>query len=288
MSNRAFFDELVAEAVRSGHVNLKGWVRVNCPLCLYVVGKEDRKRSFGFNAMTLRYECYRCETKGQLRQRPDEYTGYEDQVAEPAEPIVAPDGFYFLAPNKGALSLEPAFDYLYGRGVTDEQIAAAQLGACVTGKYVGRVVVPIFTPSGDWGWFVARAWQKKHDRPYLYPQGDRQGIIFNWQELAVDTSEPLLVMEGCFDAIAHMPCSVGALGKVTDDRVLDLLMAETLPSRPKVFVPDGDEWEAGAAAADRLRLAGHQAGALRLPPRVDPDEIPRAELWGAALDSLTT
>lgn len=283
----AFFDDLIAAAVIGRRVSEKGWIRTDCPLCEYRVGKSDRKRSFGFSVTTLRYECYRCEAKGRLMHPPEEYEPADEGAKPPPVPIEQPEGFYFLGDpgTQGSEALAPAWDYLNARGITDEAIMAARIGACVIGRFKGRVIVPIFELDDPerWAWFVGRAWLKKVDVPYLYPVGDRRGVMFNGQALTVETDEPLLVMEGCFDALAHMPNAVGALGKVTDDRVIAAVAAAP---RPKVFVPDGDEWEAGYAAALRLRLDGHRAGAVRLPPRIDPDEVPRAVLRAAAIESL--
>jgi len=283
----AFFDDLIASAVIGRRVSDTGWIRIDCPLCEYRVGKSDRKRSFGFSVLSLRYECYRCEARGRLAHPPEEYDPVEQGDKPPPKPIEQPEGFYFLGEDgtHDAESLQPAWDFLNARGITDEQIIEHRLGACVIGRFAGRVIIPIFEydDPNKWAWFIARAWVKKCDVPYLYPVGDRHGVMFNGRALSVTTDEPLLVMEGGFDAMAHLPNAVGALGKVTDDRVMD---AVAKAPRPKVFVPDGDEWEAGYAAALRLRLDGHRAGAIRFPPKVDPDEVSQAAVRAAAMASL--
>ena len=279
------YETLVANAVAGGRPSEKGWIRANCPLCEFREGKADRKRSFGLNVRSLWYECYRCGAKGRLRKPIEEYEHLHEQEPEPPPPIVQPEGFYFLDESTwDAVSLSPAWDYLLGvRKMSFDHIVDNRLGACVAGRFAGRVIIPIFHDDGRWAWFVGRAWQKKADIPYLYPVGDRQGVMFNHPALRVATETPLLVMEGCFDAIPYAPDAVAALGKVTDERVIDVMRG--VP-RPVVFVPDGDEWEAGYAAAMRLRLDGHRAGALRLPPKADPDELPVDQVRAAALASL--
>jgi hypothetical protein len=265
--------DLVAAAVIGERATPGGWIRMNCPLCLDKEGKADRKCSFGFSVRSYRYECYRCGSKGRLRDAPEQYDILPQTSESKPEPvrIEAPEGFYFLEHEK-SISLAPAWDYLRNvRGLTTETIRNARLGACISGRFEGRVIVPIFNPDGTWAWFVGRVWRKKADRPYLYPSGARHGLMYNSAALAVETSEPVMVVEGCFDAIAHYPNAVAVLGKTTDEHLSILAGAK----RPVVFVPDGDEWESGYALSLRLRLLGVRSGAVKLPPRVDPDEVDR-------------
>lgn len=282
-------DYLITEAVSGGRPSAKGWVRANCPLCEYREGKADRKHSLGYNVKTRWFECYRCGAKGKLRESPDEFAGFgDDEVEEapPLPPVELPEGFYLLTEDTvGSYALSAAWRFLLDvRKMTVEEVVGARLGACLSGRFYGRVIIPVYDEHDKLAWFVARYWEKKCDRPYLYPIGDRHGIMFNHAALHVETDVPLLVMEGGFDAIPFAPDAVGALGKVTDERVVEAVSGL---KRPVVFVPDGDEYEAGYAAALHMRLNGHRAGAIRLAPKIDPDEIfPRARLREAAVASL--
>ena len=87
----------------------------------------------------------------------------------------------------------------------------------------------------------------------------------------------MFVVEGVFDAIPMWPDGIAALGKVTGEQ-FTLLCASR---RPVVFIPDGDAWRAGDGLMLALRAAGVDAGCIRLPPRVDPDEIPVGTLRAA-------
>lgn len=276
-------DALVHDAVRGRRPNSKGWIRANCPLCDLRIGKADRKSSFGYH-FKGRYECYRCGASGRVRSR-DEDADFEAE--EPSAERVAiepPEGFTPLGHGDGltAWSLEPAREYLRGRGLSLDTVRAVGIGACAHGRMAGRVVIPVLAEDGAWLWYVGRAWQKKAERSYLYPKGDRRGVMFNHAALHVKTDTPAMIVEGCFDAIACHPDGVAVLGKPTDDNVEAFATA----GRPIAMVLDGDAWVEGWTIAYRLRLAGQRAGNVLLPPRVDPDEVPLAELRAACVAAI--
>jgi hypothetical protein len=53
-----------------------------------------------------------------------------------------------------------------------------------------------------------------------------------------------------------------------------------------VFVLDGDAWVKGQASAMTLRLNGKKAASVRLPPTLDPDDLPAQVVHDLAMKSL--
>lgn len=168
---------------------------------------------------------------------------------------------------------------------------ASGLGACVSGPLAGYVVAPVLSPCGTawWGW-VARL-VVPHPDPdraaqqptYRFAPGmpwhtylDGEGI------LDVRTDVPAFVVEGFFDRLHLYPDGVATLSKPTAAQLERLARSR----RPVVFVPDGDAWEAAVYHAAMLRVRGVAAGVVRLPPRVDPDEVPEGVLRDAAYLAL--
>lgn len=283
--------ELVAREVNGKRPNSRGWIRRNCPLCELVTAKADRKTSFGYHVVSKRYECYRCGSTGRLKEDPDDYSAFPvDEQAAMAPVLEPPEGFYELTSEVGmtSLHLQGAWDYLLrptsegGRGLTRELVAKFGIGACIKGRYGGRVIIPVRSKDLAWLWFVGRVWEKKAEKPYLYPQGGRNGVMFNHAALHVETDVPAGIVEGCFDGIALDPDGVAVLGSPTD---ANMLAFEESP-RPTVFVLDGDVHEKAWSYSMRLRLAGKRSGSVRLPARVDPDELPRGLLREAMVASL--
>ncbi len=276
-------DDLVRDAVRGKRPNSKGWIRANCPLCDLRIGKPDRKASFGFHVTRSRFECYRCGATGRVKPL-DEFDGFEVEETEERVTLDPPESFVQLGFGDGlkSFALAGARDYLAARGLSNKTIQAAGIGACTRGRFAGRVIIPVLAEDGAWLWYVGRVWRKKAERSYLYPKGDRRGVMFNHAALLVASDVPALAVEGCFDAIATWPDGVAVLGKPTDDN----FEAFAAAPRPIAMVLDGDAHEEGWSLAYRLRLVGQRAGNVVLPPRVDPDEIPLDVLRAAAARSI--
>lgn len=277
------------EAQPSGN----GWRRANCPLCVYYgEPSEDRRQSFGIHD-SGKWHCFRCGAFGYLGEGAGEAPA-GDSTPEFMEP---PEGFLSLSSPDGqrAISLEPARRYVASRGMTPELIERTGIGACATGKYAGRVVVPVFETSGKyWLGYVTRVWLGKRAfkeaqaraaeegeeiRKYLYPNWPGRGrILYNEVALREKTDVPVLAEEGVFDTFLYLPHAVAFLGKPSHDQLTLLLGAE----RPVAFILDGDAWREARALTLWMRLHGRPAGYVRLPPKVDPDEMNPRELVEAA------
>lgn len=273
---------MIASLVAGRSPGRSGWVRVNCPLCVVRTGKGDSRQSMGVSFASGWWHCFRCGSRGKLEGSFDEQP-HEHDSDEPA-PIEPPEGFIELfGVGETAVSLRPARDYvLRTRKVDPETARAAGIGACMKGKFAGRVVVPIRGEEGEWLWYVGRRWAAKCERPYLYPCGSRRGLLYNAGALRAQTDEPVLVVEGVFDAIAHWPNAVAVLGKPTDDH-LEALAAAT---RPVVVFLDGDAADEALALAYRLHLAGQRVGVVQPWARVDPDELSRDEVRQLAREAI--
>lgn len=280
--------DLAAQAFAEAHPNPRGWWRANCPFCPLLLGKVDRKRAWSIYIVTGGWHCFRCGTSGKLDLNGPEIEEARRRAPDAEETVamVPPPGFVSLSSPEGqsALSLHAARMYLMGRGFGPDRWAAAGIGACATGRYADRVVVPVLADDGEtWLGWVGRVWVKRAEIPYLYPPGMKRGeILYNHKALREENDDPVYVVEGVFDALSLWPRAVALLGKPSGEQVEALVHA----CRPVVVVLDGDAHEEGWALAMKLRFRGQRAGSVRLPPRVDPDEVPRAWLDEEARRSL--
>lgn len=258
-----------------------GWVRVNCPACETRQGTPDRKFSMGVHLPTGRWHCFRCASRGHVAS-----DGFEHEVdeVEPTPAIEQPEAFFELFDGPGATShaLERARRYVLWRGIPEQVAREVKIGACTRGRMFNRIVVPVLDAHGTWQWYVGRDFTDRAERRYLYPSGGRVGVMFNSAALDIDTDVPLLVVEGCFDALPHWPHAAAFLGKPTEPHFERLLLAR----RPICVVLDGDAWEEGEAFAWRLALEGVNASAVRLPPATDPNDYGADDLMQAARNSL--
>ena len=119
-----------------------------------------------------------------------------------------PEEFVSLCNSHLPLESKKALDYLRGRGILKSEILKWKIGYCNSGKYGGRIIIPSFDNEGDTNYFIARSYVG-HNRRYLNPPCSRD-IVFN--ELSIDWDEPLILVEGVFDAIVAGDNAVPILG----------------------------------------------------------------------------
>jgi len=269
-----------------------GWWRLNCPYCLTRVGKEDRSRTLSVRDDSGYWHCFRCGVHGFLRS--GELRVLADRATEPrtvdGERPGPPPGFYEITGDDSE-ALRPAREYVLrpvaegGRGLPPAVVAAARIGGCVSGRYFGRVVVPIVNGGPAWLGFSARDWTKRASIKYLYPRWmERGSLLYNAGALrdAARSDRPVFAVEGVFDALALWPDAVAFLGKPGDAQIAALACS----LRPVCVLLDGDAHREGWGVAMRLRLEGRAAGSVILPPRIDPDEVPRADIAAAAVRAI--
>ena len=108
-----------------------------------------------------------------------------------------------------SLSGKIAKGYLTRRDITDKHILKYSIGYCASGEYAGRIIIPSFDENGDINYFISRTYEK-HFIKYKNPPINKSKIIFN--ELFLDFTEPITVVEGVFDAIIAGDNSVPLLG----------------------------------------------------------------------------
>lgn len=288
-------DDTVLDAVYGHSVGATGWYRVNCPNCEDETGKPDRKQSFGLNAESGGYHCFKCGAKGYLDSVPEDIQFVPKKMTndEHGPPKIEPPyGWTRLWCGDGlsAISLQGAREYLHKRGLDEAVWEGADIGAAVGGFYDGRIVVPVMSPEDEDIWFgwVGRDWTGHADLAYRYPKGMHRGsILYNHAALLVETDEPVLIVEGVLDALPYWPNAVACLGKpaLANGQHLQFMLEA---KRPLAVCLDGDAWREGWSLAMRLRFEGKQAGAVRLPPATDPNDIDRSWLLSEAHRCLVT
>lgn len=267
-------DTLILDAISGRRPNSKGRIRANCPMCMLVTGKTDRKQCLDLNTNGGWWKCYRCSSSGRVSAMPFDLSTVQQEGRKEEEkpPVVMPEGFVPLwkAEGKAAITTKPALRYLETRRISPEMVAAARIGACVRGPFAGRIVIPIYR-GGKLAGYVGRAWQKKVERKYMYNAGFERAItLYNEDALYVTTAEPVLIVEGVFDTFPFWPHACAVLGKPSEDQIKMMVNAR----RPIAIVLDGDAHREGAALAMGLRRHGKRVVSLRLNAGVDPDEIP--------------
>ena len=196
-----------------------------CPYC------NHHKKKFAINFRNG-YHCWVCDTRGkniyrivrrfgdyQQRQKYRELQGlvdlsdFEEMFKEynniqEKQVLDMPEGFVSLCNKDLPMDSTDAFRYLSSRGIGRREILKWKIGYCKEGRYAGRIIVPSFDMDGDLNYFIARSYVG-HQRRYLNPPADRD-LVFN--ELNIDWDEPVILVEGVFDAIAAGSNAIPILG----------------------------------------------------------------------------
>lgn len=198
----------------------------HCPYC----GHHKKKMSVNF--VLNAFKCWVCDTRGKniyrivrkfgnynQRQKFLELQGRLDLTEfdnlfkelnneEEEQTVDLPKEFISLCNKRLPISSQRPLAYLKSRGISKRDIQLWKIGYCNEGRYGGRIIIPSFNNNGDCNYFIARSYVG-HNRKYLNPPCGRD-IIFN--ELMIDWDEPVVLVEGVFDAIVAGENSIPILG----------------------------------------------------------------------------
>ena len=122
-----------------------------------------------------------------------------------------------MANKNLSLTANAPLNYLRKRGINSADILKWKIGYCEDGEYRNRIIIPSFNRDGNCNYFVARTWTKDWLK-YKNPPAAKN-VVFN--ELMINWNEPIVLVEGIFDAI------------VADNSVP--LLGSTLNTRSKLF-----------------------------------------------------
>jgi DNA primase len=122
---------------------------------------------------------------------------FEEKEEETIQRISLPKEFISLANKNLSLTANAPLNYLRKRGINSADILKWKIGYCEDGEYRNRIIVPSFNRDGNCNYFVARTWTKDWLK-YKNPPASKN-VVFN--ELMINWDEPIVLVEGIFDAI---------------------------------------------------------------------------------------
>jgi len=185
-----------------------------CPLC------KHHKRKMSVNISKNTYKCWICDSRGKSiytlvrkfgnhfqRQKWQSFEEnvnisefdniFEEKEEETTQRISLPKEFISLANKNLSLTASAPLNYLRKRGINSADILKWKIGYCEDGEYRNRVIIPSFNRNGNCNYFVARTWTKDWLK-YKNPPASKN-VVFN--ELMINWDEPIVLVEGIFDAI---------------------------------------------------------------------------------------
>jgi len=206
------------------HKRAKDNFAFTCPFC------NHRKPKLEINLNTNDkgenpWECWVCETRGRSirslltqlkisREQAQEVLQYikkgEQVEYQSVVTLELPKDFQSLATaSSTSFAAIMARNYLYERGITDNDILKYGIGYCIAGEFADRIIIPSYDQNNQLNFYVARSFNKSYAK-YKNPEVSKDVIIF---ENLVNWNQPIILCEGVFDALAIRRNAVPILGK---------------------------------------------------------------------------
>ena len=130
---------------------------------------------------------------------------------KPNQSIQIPTEYSPLWIKKSTPDYRNAIHYLANRGVTIFDILKYRIGYCESGEYSGKIIIPSYDNDGQLNYFVSRAYYKADKFKHKNPKISKDIIGF---EMLINWSEPIVLCEGSFDAIAVKRNAIPLFGKI--------------------------------------------------------------------------
>jgi transcription elongation factor Elf1 len=197
-----------------------------CPYC------DHHKSKLSVNIKKNVYKCWVCDSRGsniyhlvrkfgaykhrqawlQFEEEID-YSSFEElfgKKEEVEQTIPLPTEYISLANKKFPPTGFMARKYLKERGISKEEIIWWKIGYCSSGEYENRIIIPSFNENGDVNYFISRSYNGGYPK-YKNPPVDRD-VVFN--DLFIDWTDDITLVEGIFDAIVAGSNSIPLLGSI--------------------------------------------------------------------------
>ena len=144
-----------------------------------------------------------------------------------------------------------AMHYLLNRGVTVFDILKYRIGYCESGEYSGKIIIPSYDKDGQLNYFVSRAYYKADKFKHKNPKISKDIIGF---EMFINWSQPIILCEGSFDAIAVKRNAIPLFGKIIQPALQKKIIEERV--RNIYICLDADALKNALAIAEKFIAEG--------------------------------
>lgn len=245
-----------------------------CPNC----GEANQKKKLSISLETFMCHCWVCNLKGKTPYKiikkyisSDLASKFlsEFSLSEKNEEGHVEEKLVFPSEYKLLAAIDDLYDpddrdcikYLASRGVSREKMWYHKIGKLKGYKWSRRVVFPSFDASQNLTFFVSRSIDDSSFIKYQNCSADKTKIIFD--EIRIDYTEELLIVEGVFDLVKcpeNSTCILGSSLRPEHALFQKIVKNQT----PVILGLDADMLDKSYAIAKLLNSYGIQVKILNL------------------------
>jgi DNA primase len=195
------------------HTNEKGENTFACWVC-------------GFKGKTIKSLLKQLQVPAEQAYEILKYVRKGDEIGyAPTTSVELPKEFQALyTASHTSIIANKVRKYLYRRGFTDRDFLKYNIGYCTSGEYAGRVIIPSYNENNQLNFFVGRTFEDAYHK-YRNPESSKDIIGF---ENLINWSQPIILVEGVFDAIAVKRNAVPILGKSLSKSLIKKIVSSTV------------------------------------------------------------
>ena len=206
-NNIAFFSPFVSHYKPKLEIDIQTNHNGENPWHCWISDKKGRTISSLFKQLNLGKE------KFEQLNRILESNKYRINVKQDVKQVILtlPEEYRPLWISKKTPDYKNAIHYLSGRGITIFDILKYRIGYCEAGRYSGKIIIPSYDCDGQLNYFVSRAFYKSDSQKHKNPDVSKDIIGF---DMTINWSQPIVLCEGAFDAIAVKRNAIPLFGKI--------------------------------------------------------------------------
>jgi len=259
-----------------------GEVSYFCPFC------NHRKRKLQANFLVQKWHCWVCNASGisiasllrksnapigLFKEVKDLYGGYKSNHSTKSfsSSLALPEDYKPLHIKQNTPAYKQALHYATTvRGLSAIDILRYQIGYCEEGPYGGMLILPSYDGDLRLNFFTARSYYRE-TATHKNPPVSKDIVGFESQ---IDWSQPVVIVEGGFDAIAVKRNAIPLFGKVIQPR---LKMKLASKSKQVYLALDKDAFKDCIPIVEDLLQQGLSVKWVDLPGK-DPSEVGYCEM----------
>ena len=258
----------------------------HCPFC------NHHKKKLQVNFDTQKWHCWVCNAGGhkigillrkinapkqiisEVLRILGDYKGVKYEKDEKTEYNVSLPQCYkpLWKPSTDPLYTN-AISYLKRRGIGSIDILRYSIGYSSSNGYSNRIIIPSYDVDGKLNYFIARDMFPNSKFKYKNPPMSKDTVCF---EMFVNWNEPIILVEGVFDAIAIRNNAIPLLGKFPSKTLVMRLVEKQVK---KIYVAlDEDAKQDAIKLSKFLMDYGIETYLLDMKDK-DPSELGFTKFW---------